>query len=158
MATDAPYGERRHQAQPQPPRPRRDQLHSTGPRAGSSGTCRRAANNRHPWRTARPASTGHAGCVQPASKHLISEVKLVAEIAKASLDPNPHVPWDDWVDDYSRIRAAIGETYPDIFYDYDRRMWEPGGFHRKSPAREQDLEDKNRQKANFITPQRPGRR
>ena len=32
--------------------------------------------------------------------------------------------------DYAEIRAAIGETYPDTFYDYERRMWEPGGFQR----------------------------
>ena len=94
---------------------------------------------------------GSLGVRAPASKHLISEVKLVAEIAKASLDPNPHVPWDDWVDDYRRIRAAIGETYPDTFYDYDRRMWEPGGFHRDLPARNRIWKTKT-EKANFITP------
>ena len=94
---------------------------------------------------------GSRGVRAAASKHLISEVKLVAEIAKASLDPNPHIPWDDWVDDYSRIRAAIGETYPDIFYDYDRRMWEPGGFHRNIPARDRIWKTKTA-KANFITP------
>jgi molybdopterin-dependent oxidoreductase alpha subunit len=94
---------------------------------------------------------GSRGVRAAASKHLISEVKLVAEIAKASLDPNPHIPWDDWVDDYSRIRAAIGETYPDIFYSYDRRMWEPGGFHRNIPARDRIWKTKTA-KANFITP------
>ena len=94
---------------------------------------------------------GSRGVRAAASKHLISEVKLVAEIAKASLDPNPHIPWDDWVDDYSRIRAAIGETYPDIFYNYDRRMWEPGGFHRNIPARDRIWKTKTA-KANFITP------
>jgi anaerobic selenocysteine-containing dehydrogenase len=82
---------------------------------------------------------------------LISEVRLVAEIAKATLDPSPHVPWDEWADDYSRIRRAIGETYPDIFYDYVRRMWEPGGFHRNIPARDRVWKTKT-EKANFITP------
>jgi molybdopterin-dependent oxidoreductase alpha subunit len=94
---------------------------------------------------------GSRGVRAPASKHLISEVKLVAELAKCSLDLNPHVPWDDWVRDYSRIRAAIGETYPDVFYDYDRRMWEAGGFHRNLPARDRIWKTKT-EKANFITP------
>jgi molybdopterin-dependent oxidoreductase alpha subunit len=94
---------------------------------------------------------GSRGVRAPASRHLISEVKLVAEIAKATLAPNPKVTWDAWVDDYSRIRAAIGQTYPDTFYDYDRRMWEPGGFHRKLPARERVWKTKTG-KANFVTP------
>jgi molybdopterin-dependent oxidoreductase alpha subunit len=94
---------------------------------------------------------GSRGVRAPASKHLISEVKLIAEIAKATLDANPRVTWDDWVDDYSRIRKAIGETYPDIFQDYDRRMWEPGGFHRSIPARHRVWKTKT-EKANFITP------
>jgi anaerobic selenocysteine-containing dehydrogenase len=78
-------------------------------------------------------------------------VKLVAEIAKATLDPNPHVPWDDWVDGYGRIRAAIEQTYPETFHDYDSRMWEPGGFHRSLPARDRVWKTKTG-KANFITP------
>jgi molybdopterin-dependent oxidoreductase alpha subunit len=94
---------------------------------------------------------GSRGVRAPASKHLISEVKLVAEIAKATLDPNPHVTWDAWVDDYSRIRMAITETYPDTFHDYEQRMWEPGGFHRKLPARDRVWKTKT-EKANFITP------
>jgi molybdopterin-dependent oxidoreductase alpha subunit len=94
---------------------------------------------------------GSRGVRAPASAHLISEVALVAELAKATLEPNPKVPWDAWVDDYSRIRAAIGETYPDTFHDYDQRMWEPGGFHRKLPAREREWKTKTG-KANIITP------
>ena len=87
----------------------------------------------------------------PASRHLISEIDFVARLAKASLAPNPLVPWDAWRDDYSLIRKAIAVTYPEIFYDYDRRMWEPGGFHRPLPARERVWKTKNG-KANFITP------
>ena len=75
---------------------------------------------------------GSRGFRAPASKHLISEVKLVAEIAKATLEPNPHVTWDAWVNDYSRIRTSISETYPDIFHDYDRRRYEgPRGEHHE---------------------------
>jgi len=94
---------------------------------------------------------GSRGVRAPASPHLISEVRLVAEIAKATLDPNPNVPWDSWADDYRRIRVAIGETYPETFYDYDRRMWEPGGFHRDLPARKRVWKTKSG-KANIVTP------
>jgi len=94
---------------------------------------------------------GSKGVRAPASKHLISEVRLVAEIAKATLDPNPRVTWDAWADDYSRIRASIAETYPEIFHDYERRMWKPGGFHRPLPARERVWKTKNG-KANIVTP------
>ncbi len=94
---------------------------------------------------------GSRGVRAPASRHLISEVKLVAELAKATLEPNPKVPWGAWVEDYSRIRAAIAETYPEIFHDYDRRMWTPGGFHRPLPARDRLWKTKTG-KANFITP------
>jgi molybdopterin-dependent oxidoreductase alpha subunit len=97
---------------------------------------------------------GSRGVRSPASKHLISEVEFVARLAQAFLDPNPKVPWDAWLEDYSRIRTSIGETYPEIFHDYERRMWEPGGFHRKLPARERVWKTKTG-KANFLTPRVP---
>ena len=86
-----------------------------------------------------------------ASPFLISEPRLVCEIAKATLDPNPNVPWDRWAADYRQIRDAIAHTYPDIFHDYDRRMVEPGGFKRPLPARERTWKTENG-KANFVTP------
>ena len=94
---------------------------------------------------------GSKGVRKPASPHLISEVRFVAELAKATLEPNPHVPWEDWVNDYSLIRKAIAVTYPEIFYDYETRMWEPGGFQRPLPARERIWKTGNG-KANFVTP------
>ena len=94
---------------------------------------------------------GSRGVRMPASRHLISEPKLVAELAKATLDPNPKVDWDGWVADYSRIRAAIAETYPEIFHEYETRMWQPGGFHRPLGARHRKWKTKTG-RANFITP------
>ena len=94
---------------------------------------------------------GSRGVRAPASKFLLSEVEVLARMAKATLDPNPKVPWDAWMSDYSRIRLSIAETYPDIFHDYERRMWEPGGFHRYLPARERVWHTKTG-KANIITP------
>ena len=47
---------------------------------------------------------GSRGLRAPASPHLISEIRLVCEMAKATLDPNPHVRWDDYMTDYAEIR------------------------------------------------------
>ena len=38
---------------------------------------------------------------KPASEHLLSELAIVAGIAKATLPPNPKVDWDAWVGDYA---------------------------------------------------------
>ncbi|GAB0114654.1 FdhF/YdeP family oxidoreductase [Acidisoma sp. C75] len=94
---------------------------------------------------------GSRGVRPPPGRHLKSEIEIVARIAMATLDPNPKVPWQGWMDDYSTIRSSIGETYPEIFYDYERRMWEPGGFHRPLPARERVWHTASG-KATIITP------
>jgi molybdopterin-dependent oxidoreductase alpha subunit len=73
---------------------------------------------------------GSRGLAEPASPDLLSEPAIVAGIAKATLSPNPGVDWDAWVADYGSIRDAIGVTYPDIFHDFNARMWTPGGFRK----------------------------
>ncbi|HEY1797943.1 MAG TPA: FdhF/YdeP family oxidoreductase [Stellaceae bacterium] len=94
---------------------------------------------------------GSRGVAEPASEHLRSEPWIVAELAKATLPPNPKIDWDWWIADYARVRAAIAETYPDDFHKMDQRMWEPGGFHRPLPARQREWKTKTG-KANFIVP------
>jgi anaerobic selenocysteine-containing dehydrogenase len=94
---------------------------------------------------------GSRGLRTPASRHLLSEPRIVAELAKRILPPNPHVDWDAWVDDYARIRTSISETYPDIFADYDEHMWQPCGFHRPIPARDRVWQTPTG-KANIVTP------
>ena len=90
---------------------------------------------------------------EPASEHLLSEPKIVAAIAKAIL-PNRRKPdWDTWVADYSHIRESIAETYPEIFHDFNERMWTPGGFHRPLAARHRKW-NTNTGKANFIVPKK----
>jgi molybdopterin-dependent oxidoreductase alpha subunit len=94
---------------------------------------------------------GSRGKHKPASPHLLSEAKIVAELAKATLAPNPQIDWDYWVADYRHIRSAMGETYPEIFKDMEARMWTPGGYPRPIKARQRVWQTKNK-KANFITP------
>ncbi len=94
---------------------------------------------------------GSRGVRMPASKHLVSEVEFVCRLAKATLEPNSLTPWDGWQADYSRIRRSIAETYPEVFHDYDQRMWKPGGFHRSLPARHRVWKTSTG-RANFKTP------
>jgi molybdopterin-dependent oxidoreductase alpha subunit len=93
---------------------------------------------------------GSRGVAEPASPQLLSEPAIVAGIAKAALGANK-VPWDDWVDDYAKVRAAIARTYPDIFHDFEERLWTPGGFHRSLPACQREWKTPTG-KANFICP------
>lgn len=88
---------------------------------------------------------------KPASEHLRSELAIVAGLAKASLPPNPKVKWDDWVADYGLVRDLIAETYPEEFYDFNARMFTPGGFYRGNTARERIWKTKSG-KAEFTTP------
>ncbi|EOA02436.1 anaerobic formate dehydrogenase [Herbaspirillum frisingense GSF30] len=93
---------------------------------------------------------GSRGRVEPASPHLLSEPAIIAELAKRLLPFNPQVDWDGWVGDYARIRDAIEATYPDIFRDFNGRMWTPGGFPRPLAARERQWKTPNG-RANFKT-------
>ncbi len=79
---------------------------------------------------------GSVGERGPASPDLLSEPAIVAALAKATLEPNPKVPWDAWVGDYAQVRDAIEATYPDYFKDFNARMFTPGGFYKGNKARD----------------------
>ena len=94
---------------------------------------------------------GSLGKAQPASPHLLSEPAIVASIAKRVLPPNPHVNWDAWVADYGRIRDAIEATYPEKFKDFNKRLFEPGGFWKGNKAAERIWQTPSG-KAEFLAP------
>jgi molybdopterin-dependent oxidoreductase alpha subunit len=94
---------------------------------------------------------GSFGKADPASAHLLSEPAIVAEIAKATLAPNPLVPWDDWVADYGLVRDAIAETYPDKFARFNERLFEPGGFWKGNAAAHREWKTESG-KAEFFVP------
>jgi anaerobic selenocysteine-containing dehydrogenase len=85
-------------------------------------------------------STGciHAsrGVTEPASPLARSEPWIIAGLAGALLPQNTRTPWDAWASDYSLVRLAIERTYPDIFREFERRRWQPGGFARPLAARQ----------------------
>ena len=91
------------------------------------------------------------GAAEPAGELLLSEPAIVARLAKAALQPNPRLDWDAWVANYDLIRDAIAESYPDIFYDFNVRMMEPGGFHQPLGASQRKWNTETG-KANFINP------
>ena len=94
---------------------------------------------------------GSVGKASPASATLLSEPAIVAGIAKAVLGPNPHVPWDEWVGDYGKVRCAIESTYPDKFGSFNDRLFTPGGFWKGNAAAHRKWETKSG-KAEFNVP------
>jgi len=94
---------------------------------------------------------GSRGRAEPAADTLLSEPAIVAGLAKATLAPNPKVDWDGWVADYAKVRDAIAETYPEIFHDFNARMWQPGGFRKPNSAAERQWKTPTG-KANFTVP------
>lgn len=94
---------------------------------------------------------GSRGKAKPASPHLLSEPAIVAALAKRILPPNPRLDWDAWVADYARIRDAIEETYPEVFKDYNQRLFTPGGFWKGNKAAERIWLTKSG-KAEFLPP------
>lgn len=97
---------------------------------------------------------GSRGQVEPAGPNLLSEPKIIGELAKATLVPNPKVPWNDWVADYSRVRDAMEETWPEMFRDFNGRLFTPGGFERPVPARRREWKTPTG-RATFIVPDDP---
>jgi molybdopterin-dependent oxidoreductase alpha subunit len=79
---------------------------------------------------------GSIGRRVAASEHLLSELAIVAGMAKATLPPHPKWRWDEWTADYAIVRDLIAETYPEEFHGFNARMFQPGGFYRGNKARE----------------------
>jgi molybdopterin-dependent oxidoreductase alpha subunit len=79
---------------------------------------------------------GSTGKREPASKALLSELAIVAGLAKATLAAHPKWRWDDWTGDYGLVRNLIAQTYPEEFHDMSERMFDAGGFYRGNAARE----------------------
>lgn len=94
---------------------------------------------------------GSRGKRSPAAATLKSELAIITGIAKALLPPNPKMLWDEWTGDYALVRDAIAETYPEEFYDFNARMWTPGGFYRGNSAHERIWKTESG-KADFTVP------
>jgi anaerobic selenocysteine-containing dehydrogenase len=147
----APDGSGRDRAQPQSSRQRQDRLSYAMPRPDRARPTDQRPAGGDDGRTFSSIH-GSIGRRKPASEELMSEVAIVAGLAKATLSPNPKTKWDLWIADYTRIRDEIAETYSEEFHDFNARMWEPGGFYRGNKARERIWQTKSGG-AEFTTPE-----
>jgi molybdopterin-dependent oxidoreductase alpha subunit len=86
------------------------------------------------------------GILTPPSKHLKSEVAIVAELAAATLGEKT-IPWTEMAGDYDIIREAIEQTIPG-FNQYNERVRQPAGFYLPNGARERKFNTETG-KANF---------
>lgn len=77
------------------------------------------------------------GVINPPSKHLLSEVRIVAELAKATLERSG-IDWESYASDYDNIREAIEKVIPG-FDNYNERVRKPGGFYLPNGARERQF-------------------
>jgi molybdopterin-dependent oxidoreductase alpha subunit len=74
------------------------------------------------------------GMKEPGSPHLRSENAILAGIAQATL-PDSKTPWQDYADDYDRIRDTMAKVLPG-FEDFNARARHPHGFRIAQPARD----------------------
>jgi molybdopterin-dependent oxidoreductase alpha subunit len=88
------------------------------------------------------------GLVQPPSQQLKSEVAIVCGMAAATL-PNSGIDWAAFEGDYDLIRNKIAAVFPDLFWDFNQRIREPGGFHLDNPPRNRVWKTPNG-RANFL--------
>ncbi|MBN8222045.1 MAG: FdhF/YdeP family oxidoreductase [Spirochaetes bacterium] len=70
----------------------------------------------------------------PASAMLLSEPRIVAELARHTL-PDSKTPWLELAADHTKIRDRIAEVLP-AFADFNRKILNPGGFYLGNTARE----------------------
>ncbi|MEU8399222.1 FdhF/YdeP family oxidoreductase [Nonomuraea sp. NPDC048892] len=93
------------------------------------------------------------GMKPPASPHLRSECAIIAGMAKATL-PGSRTPWQDYVDDYDRIRDTMALVL-DGFEDFNARARHPHGFRIRQLARERVFLTPSG-RAEFACPPLPG--
>jgi anaerobic selenocysteine-containing dehydrogenase len=74
------------------------------------------------------------GMKEPGSPHQRSECAILAGMALATL-PDSQTPWQDYVDNYDRIRDTMARVL-EGFEDFNRRARHPHGFRVAQPARE----------------------
>lgn len=87
-----------------------------------------------------------SGSKTPISPDLLSEVRIVAELAKATLGKS-EIDWDALASNYDSIRDLIEKTIPG-FENFNTRVRKDGGFYLPNAARDGEFKT-HTQKANF---------
>ena len=119
--------------------------------AASRSTARRAATRPCRWRIPPAACTARAAWPSRPARSCCR--------SRPSWRASPRPRWarprrrrgTPGSADYAKVRVAISQTYPEIFHDFETRMWQPGGFHRPLPACHREWKTPTG-KANFICP------
>src|SRR4051812_20220218 len=88
------------------------------------------------------------GNLKPTSNKLLSEVAIVAGLAKAVLGPKTPLDWDAYLADYDLIRTKIEATVPG-FAGFNDRI-RSGTFYLPNGPRDERRFDTPNGKANFI--------
>ena len=88
------------------------------------------------------------GNLKPASKYLLSEPKIVANLAKSALGERSVIDWDELVSNYDHIRDLIEQCIPG-FDSYNERVRISGGFYLPNPPRDSRTFNTHTGKANF---------
>ena len=88
------------------------------------------------------------GILEPPSNTLLSEIAIVAELAKSTLDANKYqLDWDNLVGNYDNIRDLMEKTL-EGFDNYNQRVLNDDGFFLPNAPREGKFTTKS-QKAHF---------
>ncbi|MBD2701393.1 FdhF/YdeP family oxidoreductase [Spirosoma sp. BT702] len=82
------------------------------------------------------------GVVDPVVDTLKSEVAIIAELAKATLNEKSTVDWDSLVANYDRIRDLIGQVVPGHEH-YNEKVRKPGGFYIPNGPRVREFKTKD---------------
>ncbi|GAB4050149.1 FdhF/YdeP family oxidoreductase [Spirosoma litoris] len=82
------------------------------------------------------------GVVEPSSAYLKSEVAIIGELAKATLDGKSTIDWDSLVANYDRIRDLIEQVVPG-FDNYNTKVRIPGGFYIPNGPRVREFKTKD---------------
>ncbi|GAA4864324.1 FdhF/YdeP family oxidoreductase [Kitasatospora terrestris] len=67
------------------------------------------------------------GGLRPPADDLLSEVRIVARLARAVLGPQDGLPWEEFGDSYDTVRDRISRVVPG-FDDFNAKVRRPGGF------------------------------
>ncbi|GAA2750957.1 FdhF/YdeP family oxidoreductase [Kitasatospora cinereorecta] len=67
------------------------------------------------------------GGLQPPAPDLLSEVQIVARLARATLGAKDTLPWEEFATSYDSIRDRISRVVPG-FEDFNAKVRRPGGF------------------------------
>jgi molybdopterin-dependent oxidoreductase alpha subunit len=89
-----------------------------------------------------------AGTLEPASPHLRSEVRIVCELARATLGDTVAIPWARFAEDYGLIRERIERVIPGC-EGYREKVARPGGFVLPHAVRDERKFNTATGKANF---------